>query len=373
MSGKKRRRHAAKQAKKGRPERGFDFGISRRAVLVSGVDVVSELFAATVQGCGYGTIRHPELGEIPEISLAAVHGEPLKRALSALSAWDSAEGDDGFDLEIVFLDDGGYLLGLAPNAAVIRNKMRGSDRLSEPIVSGPMFIKGMTTRQPFLSSFREYIETSVVAPFMFSGLQWSHPSTAPQVIAGMPRILKFRARFTDEGGATEGSFAEAMLGVYGGAARKLIRKGRNFMRSAPVDLAAVSSRREDQIRRHFPVTYWRLLDANTVADFRARHVSLPISVSQVVQAFVNLALSHEICGAFHYRGISRKDLPQVIHAWIGNRFEQADLAPAPTFDDEVVLRQIILDGVSLLEEVGEKPKKPSSVELLEALNRKGLG
>jgi len=373
MGGKKRRRQSAKQAKKGRPERGFDFGVTRRAILVSGVDVVSALFAATVQGCAYGSIRHPELGELPEISLVAVHGEPLKRALTALSAWDSAEGDDGFDLEIVLLNDGGYLLGIAPNSDVIRNKIRGSDRLSEPIVGGPLFIKGMTTRQPFLSTFREYIETNAIAPFVFSGLQWTHPSTAPEAIAGMPRILKFATRFTDEDGVTEGSFPEAMLGVRDrGTARKLIRKGRRFMRSAPVDSSAIPGRREDQIQRHFPATCWRLLDTNTIADFRARHASLPISESQAIQAFVNLTLSTEICGAFHYKGISRSDLPQIVHAKINERFELADSSPLPVFDDERLLKQIVLDGVSLLEEVGQKPKRPSPIELIEILDRKGL-
>jgi hypothetical protein len=96
----------------------------------------------------------PGTGTIPEIFLAAVNPEPLKRALTALKDWDSADGDDGFDLEFVFLNDGGYLLGIAPNATIIQNRLRGSDRLFEPIVTGPPFIKGMDTREPFLDEFR---------------------------------------------------------------------------------------------------------------------------------------------------------------------------------------------------------------------------
>ena len=168
MNRKNARQKRARRLKKGRAERGFDFGVRHRAMLISGVDVISELFAATVQGCGYGEIRHPDLGMIPEIFLAAEQPEPLKRALAALSNWDSAEGDDGFELDFVFLEDEGYLLGIAPNTTIIQNKLRGSDRLFEPIVTGPLFIKGMNTRHPLLLKFREYCK-NVFSPFLFSG------------------------------------------------------------------------------------------------------------------------------------------------------------------------------------------------------------
>jgi hypothetical protein len=372
MTRKKSRKKPSKRQRKGRPERGFDFGVSRRAVLASGAEVVSELFTATVQGCGYGLVRHEDLGNIPEIALAAVNGDPLKRALIALNAWDAAEGDDGFDLQFVFLNDGGYLLGIAPNASIIRNKMRGSDRLFEPIVTGPMFIKGMTSRQPFLSTFRTYIETNTIAPFMFSGLQWTSPLTAPQTVAGMPQILKFAARFTDEDAVTEGSFAEAMVAVSRGTVRTLIRKGRRLMRSPPGDSSEVPRRREAQIQRHFPATFWRLSGASAVADFRARYASLPISESQVIQAYVNLLLSNEIVGNFHYKGIGRAHLSQIIHLKVSDRFELADSSPVPAFSDELVLKQIVLDGISLLQELGLKAKSSVPEQVLKLLDRNGL-
>lgn len=372
MGGRRSVQKPSKQKRKTQPERGYDFGVTRRSILVSGAEVVSDLFAATVQGCAYGSVRHPVLGEIPEIFLAAAHVEPLKRALAGLGAWDSADGDDGFDLHFLFLNDGGYLLGIAPNSVIIRNKIGGSDRMFEPLVTGPLFIKGMTTRQSFLSTFRAYIETGAITPFMFSGLQWTDPFTAPATVAGMHQILKFTARFAEEGGVTAGSFGEAMLSVYRGTVRRLIRKGRTFMRSASKTFTDVPRRRAAQLQRHFPVTVWRLSHAGTVADFRARHPSLPISSSQVLQAFVNLAISTEIIGDFHYRGIGRAHLSDAIHAKVSGRFELAGSSAGPTLGDEQVLRQIVLDGISLLQELGLKVKHSTPEHVLKLVDRHGL-
>ena len=374
MGRKKPSKSAQRSAKKGRPERGFDFGVTRRANLISGVEMISDLLEAKVQGCGYRLFRHPQLGEIPEISLAAEHGEPLKRALTALSGWDAAEGDDGFDLEFLFLNDGAYLLGLAPNAAVISNRLRRSDRLFEPIVSGPMFIKGMTTRQRFLSDFRDYIETATIAPFTFSGVQWTSPLTQPQGVAGMPQILKFSARFADEDTVARGTFAEAMLATCRGTLGKLRRRQRDADLWQPdrKEPARIPRQREDQIRRHFPATFWRLSGSSTVDRFKLRHAKLRIAESQVIQGVINLALSSEIVGKFHYVGVSRKDLPSVIQIALRERFESADSKDLPAFDDDLLLKQIVLDGKAVLEALDLKPKKATTESLLNVIARQGL-
>ena len=374
MSRKKRSKSARRSTKNSRPERGFDFGLARRAILISGVEMISDLLEAKVQGCGYGVFRHPKLGEIPEISLAAEHGEPLKRALTALSGWDAAEGDDGFALEFLFLNDGGYVLGLAPNAAVIRNRLRGSDRLFEPIVSGPLFIKGMTTRHPFLSDFRDYIETSTIAPFTFSGAQSTSPLTPPQGVAGMPQILKFAARFADEDTVAGGTFVEAMLATHRGTVGKLCRRQRDADLWQPdrKEPARIPRRREDQIRRHFPATFWRLSGSSTVDRFRLRHAKLRLSESQVIQGVINLTLSSEIVGKFHYVGVSRKELPSVIQIALRERFESADSRDPPVFDDDLLLRQIVLDGKAVLEALDLKPKKATNESLLNVIARQGI-
>ena len=374
MRRKKPSKSAQRSAKKRRPEHGFDFGVARPAILISGVEMVSDLFEAKILGCAYGLFRYPKLGEIPEISLTAEHGEPLKRALTALSGWDAAEGDDGFDLQFLFLNDGGYLLGLAPNTAVIRNKLRGADRLFEAIVSGPLFIKGMTTRQPFLSDFRDYIETNTIAPFTFSGMQWASPLTPPQGVAGMPQILKFAARFADEDAVAGGTFAEAMLATRRGTLGKLRRRQRDADLWQPdrKEPARIPRQREDQIRRHFPATFWRLSGSSTVDRFRLRHTKLRISESQVIQGVINLALSSEIVAKFHYVGVSRKDLPSVIQSALRERFELADSREPPVFDDDLLLKQIVLDGKAVLEALDLKPKKATAESLLNVIARQGL-
>ena len=87
MRRKKPSKSAQRSAKKRRPEHGFDFGVARPAILISGVEMVSDLFEAKIQGCAYDLFRYPKLGEIPEISLTAEHGEPLKRALTVDSGY----------------------------------------------------------------------------------------------------------------------------------------------------------------------------------------------------------------------------------------------------------------------------------------------
>ena len=374
MRRKKPSKSAQRSAKTGRSERGFDFGVARLEILISGVEINSDLLEANVQGCGYGPFRHPKLGEIPAISLTAEHGEPLKRALTALSGWDAAEGDDGFNLEFLFLNDGGYLLGLAPNAAVIRNSLRRSDRLFQPIVSGPIFIKGMTTRHPFLSDFRDYIETNTIAPFTFSGALLTGPLTPPQGVAGMPQILKFSARFADEDTVVRGTLAEAMLCVRRGTLGKALRRQRDADLWQPdrKEPARIPRQREDQMRRHFPATFWRLSGSSTVDGFMLRHAMLQISEAQVIQGLINLALSNEIVGRRHYVGVSRKDLPFVVQGALRERFELADSKDPPVFDDDLLLKQIFLDGKAMLEALNLKPKKATTESVLNMISREGL-
>ena len=374
MGRKKPSKPAQRSAKTGRSERGFDFGVARLAMLISGVEMNSDLLEANVQGCGYGLFRHPKLGEIREISLTAEHAEPLKRALTALSGWDAAEGDDGFSLEFLFLNDGGYLLGLAPNAAVIRNRLRGSDRLLQPIVSGPIFIKGMTTRHPFLSDFRDYIETTTISPFTFSGAQQSDPLPLLHGVAGMPHILKFSARFTDEDTVARGTLAEIMLCTRHGTVEKVLRRQRDADLWQPdrKEPARIPRQRQDQIRRHFPVTFWRLSGSSTVDRFRLRHAKLQISEAQVIQGLINLALSNEIVGRCHYVGVSRKDLPSVVQSALRERFESADSKDLPVFDDDLLLKQIFLDGKAMLEALDSKPKKATTESVQTVIAREGL-
>ena len=374
MKRKKPSKPAQRSAKTGRSEHGFDFGVTRLAILFSGIEMNSDLLEANVQGCAYGPFRHPQLGEIPEISLTAEHGEPLKRALTALSEWDAAEGDDGFNLELLFLNDGGYLLGLAPNAAVIRNRLRGSDRFLQPIVSGPLFIKGMTTRNPFLSDFRAYIETTTITPFTFSGVQQTGPLTPPQGVAGMPQILKFSARFADEDTVARGTFAETMLCTRRGTLGKVLRRQRDADLWQPDrnEPARIPRQREDQIRRHFPVTFWRLSGSSTVDRFRLRNAMLRISEAQAIQGLINLALSNEIVGTCHYVGVSRKDLPSVVQSALRERFESADSKDLPVFDDDLLLKQIFLDGKAMLEALDLKPKKATTQSVLNVIAREGL-
>ena len=374
MRRKKPSKPAQRSAKTGRSERGFDFGVTRLAILISGVEMNFDLSEANVQGCAYSLFRHPKLGEIPEISLTAEHGEPLKRALTVLSGWDAAEGDDGFNLEFLFLNDGGYLLGLAPDAAVIRNRLRGSDRLLQPIVSGPIFIKGMTTLHPFLSDFREYIETTTITPFAFSGAQQTGPLTPPQGVVGMPQILKFSARFADEDTVVRGTLAEAMLCTRRGTLGKMRQRQRDTDLWQPdrKEPARIPHQREDQIRRHFPATFWRLSGSSTVDRFRLRHAMLQISEAQVIQGLINLALSNEIVGRCHYVGVPRKDLPSVVQSALRERFESADSKDLPVFDDDLLLKQIFLDGKAMLEALDLKPKKATTESVLNVIAREGL-
>ncbi len=62
--------------------------------LVSGFELMSHLFEATVQGCGYGWIRHPELGTLNVGDPGGIAYEAVARSRTAAAAALAQLGED---------------------------------------------------------------------------------------------------------------------------------------------------------------------------------------------------------------------------------------------------------------------------------------
>ena len=83
-------------------------------------------------------------------------------------------------------------------------------------------------------------------------------------------------------------------------------------------------------------------------------------------------MSSEIVGKYHYVGVPRKDLLSVIQIALRERFESADSRDLPVFDDDLLLKQIVLDAKAVLEALDLKPKKATTESLLNVIARQGL-
>ena len=62
----------------------------------------------------------------------------------------------------------------------------------------------------------------------------------------------------------------------------------------------------------------------------------------------------------------------MIQSALRERFELADSREPPVFDDDLLLKQIVLDGKAVLGALDLKPKKATAESLLNVIARQGL-
>lgn len=353
-------RHKAKKTpnKTAKPVRlnGFDFGVRRVAMLVGGFDFIEQFIKADITGIGYGIQYWPGIGsDLPIISLSACHAEPLRLGFDAIRKWDPVEGDDGLVISFVFTNDGGYAVGLTPDLEITRNRLFGPDRFFDPLEMAPIWTKQFSVRSKYCEDFRSYMEQPI-SPYLFGACIAPNEKVTPVPVEGAAPILKFSAMFWDEANVQPNTLEYLMLRIRQGTNFKRPRRPSRPPRPTAKDLL---HRRTEQLRRHFPVTTWRLVQEGDHGNFRIRNPNLHIVEWQYAQAVCNLVLSNELINRPFYEGIPGDDLPNVIGQALAQRNEYATSTRRSEFDDPLILRQVELDGKHLLNDLECRPAPKS--------------
>jgi hypothetical protein len=287
---RQRRRHVRPKVRLN----GFDFGIDQFFMLVSDFHFNNLLHDASIGGCAYGLSHSNEVrGTVPTISLGARKIEPLKRAFEILSSWDRRPGDDGFNLEFILLKSGGYLITISPEFEALRNRIARSDRFFAPLGVNVSWIFELSSQGPWIPQFRKYVDRPI-SPFIFTGCEFISADKPVRHLPDVPEVLKFQAQFSDEAEGTLSSFASAILERRG---RQRDVRERGPLPSRPKQTPhEIRDRRAEQLRRHFPVTTYRLSNMGGFEEFRTRNPGLNVSDWQYQQAYCNVALSTAITG-----------------------------------------------------------------------------
>jgi hypothetical protein len=367
---KKRKEGRRKQKVASPPSRlnGFDFGVDQLGMTVSDFQFNNLLQDAKVFACTYGRIYRHDIGaNVPIISLAATEPDPLKAAFEVLKGWDREPGDDGFSLEFILRRDGGYLVAISPDFETLLSRVNKSDRFFTQFGVNVSWIKDFPARGPWVTDFRAYL-AKPVAPFVFTGCKWVAEDQTPRHMPGFPEILKFEAHFSEEGATVPGTFGHAMLELR----REAGSRGQRRLPPKPQQTPeAIHERRAEQLKRHFPVTLWRN-DERAFEAFRSRNAALGVLDWQWQQANCDLALSIEMISGPYYPGLTERQLVAAIAQRLVGRIELANMPSRPVCSDDILIKQLFLDGCYLLQNQGRRNSPRTPADLRGRLAQEGL-
>jgi hypothetical protein len=365
-------------------ERGFDFGCPLHAILPDLAVWTKHLHDAGINGCAYATARAPSLqADVPCITLLGNHPDPLCQAFLEFHRWAKGSDDDAIELTIVFLNNGGYLLGLSPEPERWQARATAGEILLEPLLMMPVWVKPIDTTHPMLRSLVDY-QKGLIAPFMLDAALmrgvlrqttfFPRLGSPFRAIPGLQPLIKFECTFVNESDTTLPPTAQIVLRTHRlSKARK--RSGRKSLAPPPpVSPAHQSAKRRRVLDTLFPVTLFRARKSGLLAQAR-NQTSVPnLQNWQLEQAVANLVLSREFCaGRFHYVSLSKSDLSHQIIRAAREHIELADNRDSLTgIGPTEINRQIGLDAQYLLMNNGQNVTKLNLPDLQEALRRKGF-
>ena len=219
-----------------------------------------------------------------------------------------------------------------------------------------------TVSQPLLD-LREYLSAGTIRPFLlcaarYSGILLRDTRPIPELvepIAHENELLKFEIKFVDEGSPNDLHWQRIAL-----VDESHERKSPGEDLTIPPSL--IWNRREEALKRLFPVTLWKSKSYPTATDLRRSAEGQGLREWQIDQAICNLALSIEMTGNLYFRGISRKNFHDTIWEALRGRFEVAG-SNQQDFDQFTVsniVRQTVFDSRMLLRQY-EKQRTSNSL------------
>jgi hypothetical protein len=314
---------------------------------------ISELSGADVVAVAYGLRRHPELGDLPIVSLVCRNVIEAKKAWDVFEAWDREIDGDAVQLSWCFSAMGHYRLIVGADQDRLRFRLRGYNSSMDqgPVFSGH-YIKRFNSVSKPTADFRAYLR-SWYSPF------WFNACTESMKPIGKP-LLKFHATEAEEGALPEGSLDRVLLGL---------DEPPDWKGSSDLDGAKW---RKKLLRDHFPVTLTRLA-RDEVAPMINAATALGFQPWQLQQAAANLALSTTLSPSRpHFAALPRSTAPGTILEGLRRHHEMADGSDfASTLGSGRLIKQLVLDANALLKSKGQ-PITTSPEHVVARLSKAGL-
>ena len=297
--------------------------------------------------------------------------------------------DDAVEMTIVFLNEGGYLLGLNADVERTVSLLRLQDPFSDPLVTMATWIKEMDTRNPFLDAFKKGLD-HLVTPFMLDGATVSvkglvssayRPSDV-QHVEGIRPLLKLECTMIVEDAVSPKSVANIMLLTHRGKIpeKDTTLNGKPLPETAPtrkrllLSSDTIRSRRHRILEQNFPITLARFRNSKYCQVLCNKLAKMDLRTWQVEQAVCNLVLGKEISPQQpHYGSFSAGKFGQKIAEAVRNRFEIADASDdLKWITQEEITKQVRLDIAALLGALDSPSKGHDLKVLLAELAEKGL-
>jgi hypothetical protein len=320
---------------------------------------------------------------VPCIALLGNHPDPLREAFLEFHRWAEGSDGDAVELTIVFLNNGGYLLGLSPEPERWQARATVGEIVLEPLLMMPVWVKPIDTTHPMLRSLVDY-QKGLIAPFMLdAALMAGIPQQTTlfprfaspfRSVPGLQPLIKFQCTFANESDAALSPTAQVVLRTHRLSKTQKRSDRKSFPPPPPVSAAHQSTKRRRVLDALFPVTLFRARKSGLLAHARD-HIDLPnVQRWQLEQAVANLVFSRQLCAdRFYYVGLPKGELSNQIIRAARDHIELADgrdnltgIGPAE------INRQIALDAQYLLMNNGQSPANLSPAALQERLRRKGF-
>ena len=259
---------------KSKPEalKGFDFGTSFNVAVALEPKFAEHLHQAGIYGCAYGREPVQELATtIPSISLIGTNADALRAAFVEFHEWSAKSDHDAVEITIIFMDKGGYLLGITPEFHRWQARTIAGDPLLDPLMMMLSWVKPIDSVNPLLLDIKDYYE-AIVAPIAFTArLSTSTNNLNPfglTPIAGIKPLIKFIWTFTTEKTATN-STSKMLLKLHKHSKRA--SKKNNIRRGTIPPPPATSKKQRATKRRHvldqiFPVTCAKLARSSLLRE-----------------------------------------------------------------------------------------------------------
>ncbi|RVA55367.1 hypothetical protein EN933_08480 [Mesorhizobium sp. M7A.F.Ca.US.001.01.1.1] len=357
--------------------KGFDFGTPALYVRTFDPEWINHLTKSGVVGCAYGWANAPSLrARIPTLSLVVRDEVLAKKAFDEFAKWAEHSDDDAVELTIVFLNSGGYLLGLSPEPSR-RSARTIVPALFDPLVMFEAWIKTLDTTSAPVRDLETYSK-GLVAPIMLDavslppGVTQLSTAVSFKPVAEIKPFLKFSSTFVSEDSKDISLAAEMILETHRN--RGTPRRAPSMGRKNPFSKSKhwVQKRRA-VLREMFPISLFRARNSGLVSKVEEKLSRHKLSGWQIEQAICNLVLSERIGNKRkHYENLEHRKLLDAIVAVAPTYVEDADGADtmaAITADD--VVSQLRLDVAYLIDFLGEQMRDTRLGAQLAVLKRRG--
>ncbi|WP_437634661.1 hypothetical protein [Sorangium sp. So ce854] len=369
-------RQDQRNRKKAAPK-GYDYGIKPRSFSVGSLDFLNNLSESKIDCVAYGYANEPSLGKsLPVVSLVGRNPGPLSKAFQEFAAWAAQSDGDAVELVIVFLESGGYKIGICPEITRLLERTMRFDTTYEPMAMVPTWIKQLDSAGPQTLKFKDY-KKRLISPFLL-GAAWYDANPATLQRGDPPRItpiggtlLKFEASIVDENYILKGSQEELVMRIGADPASPIKSHPKQPPKPPKPSPLKVRADRATYLRRNFPVTLARIERSERMKALKEQVLSQGVDEWQFEQAVCNLVMSRELTGGLdHFEGVSAGSFKDKVAEALAARYEVADDKDTfASYTTEAIMEQVYLDARFLLREFGDDARAGTLTELMQRMKK----